>query len=627
MDDDKYDEIVQENVPPDGYSKTISEDGDVLGSSCLNLPSTVEAAAQAMDLEENNSLKRKKPGDHTDFPENLKLSPIAKRKAVNSDTKLTSRPSTNTNSASTSDDFSLTKVNKVPSNYTLNSSGKDKVVIIKPEKGSDIFKYPTKFATAFDKTNFGKASVKDIRTNRLKELIIVELNNPNDIEKLDLLKMTKIGDWTVSCYKPNSEILKSGVIAPIDINENIDDWKDIIITEKNVTVIKVERLLKNTREGRIPSTSVKVTFNCQTLPKYLKISHFSYPIRPYVRNPVQCFRCQRLGHTAGACKASRSRCLVCAGNHSVRDCQTNLESVKCANCHGKHKANSRECDLIRQAYEIERRRANGESYVEAKNSVEYNKREIVPTFNTVTTNAEVHHQMNSQILSKGSYRDVARKSLYTPMTRIEQSLEQDINYNKDQQSDEYVYSNENNYFNGRREPTKIFRNCKQCVITYTKEASTQTDLLQVIEKVEEKISLTKLRDCLAEILSSNIWKESNNNRKRIIEGAIRNSFGTDLTEKQCQPEISGIPIESGVLSSECEEVNINHPDTISKNNNITNQNKKNEKQDRSIPLGSIGKKKENIGKGPKASRLYEMRDIRKKKEQKNLSSRPSSYKT
>lgn len=39
--------------------------------------------------------------------------------------------------------------------------------------------------------------MKDIRTNKLKGLIIVELLQSGEIEKHNLLSVTQIGDWKV----------------------------------------------------------------------------------------------------------------------------------------------------------------------------------------------------------------------------------------------------------------------------------------------------------------------------------------------------------------------------------------------------------------------------------------------
>ena len=100
-----------------------------------------------------------------------------------------------------------------------------------------------------------------------------------------------------------------------------------------------------------------------------------FKVRPYVHSPLQCFKCQRLGHTATGYKA-KVCCLKCGEEHKVESCLA--EEIKCANCKGNHRANSTECTLIAEGKEIEKRRANGESFGEAKKNVQEHIRNFPP---------------------------------------------------------------------------------------------------------------------------------------------------------------------------------------------------------------------------------------------------------
>jgi hypothetical protein len=562
--DQNYDEITEEPIPPD-----IDIQPSALDTSGpdVNLPTTAEAEQMVVDPADTSKRNKRKIITE-DEPDNVtpkQSSPIAKRKKNLS-------PDNNNN-----DHDLKQQPPKLPINYTLNSTGEGKIIIIKPQD-NDIFKYPSKFSTAFEKTLFGKAKVKDIRINRLKGIIVVEMHSTDEIIKYNLTSVNQIGQWMVQCYRPLSEYSKTGVIAPIDISEDIMEIKDQIQIEGNGKVMRVERLMKNTKEGKIPSTAVKITFECTDMPKHLKINHFFYSVRPYVQNPVQCFRCQRLGHTAGACKASKPRCLVCAKDHLVGNCIPNNPNLQCANCNGNHKANSRECYIIKQAYEIEKRRAAGESYSEARINVENRTPRRNEMYNTVSTSAEVHHSLNSQIERPISYSEATKinNKSNTYQSRIPISGQQD------RQKDYNIM------FRGSE------NTCRKCKQIETKEMETQTE--QYTDEQKEKNGLIKLRNCLTEVLSSNIWKECNDNRKKIIECAMRNAFGIDLTkqdEKENPFELeteesnsteNDIVIEKGVLSSGDElsegnkkkQTNIER-DKISKNiNKTTNIKSKNQ---------------------------------------------------
>jgi hypothetical protein len=78
--------------------------------------------------------------------------------------------------------------------------------------------------------------------------------------------------------------------------------------------VKMERLSRNLEGKRVPSTSIRVVFEGGQLPNRIKIGYIAYSIRPYFFPPLQCYRCQRYGHSADGCN-SKKRCLVCAEEH------------------------------------------------------------------------------------------------------------------------------------------------------------------------------------------------------------------------------------------------------------------------------------------------------------------------
>ena len=119
---------------------------------------------------------------------------------------------------------------------------------------------------------------------------------------------------------------------------------------QDVSVYKVERLRRKVGQDWVSSNLVKITFNTTTLPPAITIAHSYYKVRPFFSPPLQCFRCQRLGHTALGCRAA-PRCLICGGGHSKETCST--VDPYCCNCRGTHKANSILCPLIQAARERE----------------------------------------------------------------------------------------------------------------------------------------------------------------------------------------------------------------------------------------------------------------------------------
>lgn len=68
-----------------------------------------------------------------------------------------------------------------------------------------------------------------------------------------------------------------------------------------------------------------------------------------LRGPIQCFKCQRFGHTSSFC-ANSPRCMKCGASHSTHQCEK-LRSLPalCANCKQNHTANYRGCQVYQDA--------------------------------------------------------------------------------------------------------------------------------------------------------------------------------------------------------------------------------------------------------------------------------------
>ena len=173
--------------------------------------------------------------------------------------------------------------------------------------------------------------------------MVATIKHPTDAIMLELLQVKAHGSWPVDCSIPNRDGFRIGVISPVSTNVDIKALRELMATDYKPEA--VERLNKHTSDGTwVPSLSVKLVFDEPVLPNGISVGHSFYKVRPYVSPPVQCYRCQRLGHTAYGCR-SGIRCMVCGGDHVKKDCPTLVQ--KCVNCKGRYKANSKECALIK----------------------------------------------------------------------------------------------------------------------------------------------------------------------------------------------------------------------------------------------------------------------------------------
>ncbi|GFS82382.1 uncharacterized protein TNCV_4137421 [Trichonephila clavipes] len=123
-----------------------------------------------------------------------------------------------------------------------------------------------------------------------------------------------------------------------------------ITIKKNTTVFPIKHLI--------------LTFNSPNLPTSIKAGYLHCKIRPYIPNPLRCFKCQRFGRSQTACRGQLT-CSRCASvGHASSDCS--LEQ-KCVNCSQPHSADSKLCPKWKIEKEIQKIKTNRNiSYIEAR---------------------------------------------------------------------------------------------------------------------------------------------------------------------------------------------------------------------------------------------------------------------
>ena len=84
----------------------------------------------------------------------------------------------------------------------------------------------------------------------------------------------------------------------------------------------------------------------QLLELGIKIGCSNFRIKEWnpQKRPLQCFKCQKLGHHTKLCTSTVDVCLICAGHHKYTSCPRKL--IKCANCNNDHVASSRNCPHV-----------------------------------------------------------------------------------------------------------------------------------------------------------------------------------------------------------------------------------------------------------------------------------------
>ncbi|GBO36212.1 hypothetical protein AVEN_5960-1 [Araneus ventricosus] len=163
-----------------------------------------------------------------------------------------------------------------------------------------------------------------------------------------LMKMERIGNYEITVAPHTSLNQSRGVISESQLQN--DTESDRLEDLKGQNVIAVRRITVK-RDGQLlPTKNLILTFSLPTIPKSVRIAYLNCSVRPYIPNPLRCFKCQRFGHTVQACRGIQSCARCSLPGH---DSQTCSETPCCINCKSDHPAYSKTCPRWKIEKEIQ----------------------------------------------------------------------------------------------------------------------------------------------------------------------------------------------------------------------------------------------------------------------------------
>lgn len=189
--------------------------------------------------------------------------------------------------------------------------------------------------------------------------LLVEVDSPDHTARL--LQLQTFGDLPVTVTPHDTLNHCKGVVVCRDL---LTVSEDEIVTELgHVGVIHCRRLQRLQDGKRIDSASHVLTFNRPSLPSHIYAGIHRLEVRPFVPQPLRCFKCQRFGHTAIKCQREPT-CVCGKPTHEGTNCPAELH---CVNCGGGHSSRSRNCPIYRQEVTIQELKTSKKlSYMEAK---------------------------------------------------------------------------------------------------------------------------------------------------------------------------------------------------------------------------------------------------------------------
>ncbi|GFT78975.1 putative RNA-directed DNA polymerase from transposon X-element [Trichonephila clavipes] len=128
-----------------------------------------------------------------------------------------------------------------------------------------------------------------------------------------------------------------------------------VIQDRRIT-IKRDTLI-------IPTKHIILTFNSPKLPTTIKAGYLNCRIRPYIPNPLRCFKCQRFGHSQTSCRGQQTCSRCASAGHSSTDC---ILEPKCINCSQPHPSDSKICPKWKIEKQIQEIKTKNISYPEAR---------------------------------------------------------------------------------------------------------------------------------------------------------------------------------------------------------------------------------------------------------------------
>ncbi|XP_055932892.1 uncharacterized protein LOC129962916 [Argiope bruennichi] len=173
--------------------------------------------------------------------------------------------------------------------------------------------------------NIGEVkSTKKLRSGDL----LVEVQSRK--QSVQIMKLKSFENIPVVVFPHSSLNSSNGVIS---CGELFNEPIDAITKELKGQGVSHVRRISIRRDGQLLNTKhLVLTFSFNKLPEYIKAGYMRLLVRPYIPNPLRCFKCQRFGHSRTSCRGTLT-CARCAEvGHDSSEC-TSRE--KCFNCQAR----------------------------------------------------------------------------------------------------------------------------------------------------------------------------------------------------------------------------------------------------------------------------------------------------
>ncbi|GBM55711.1 hypothetical protein AVEN_196608-1 [Araneus ventricosus] len=193
--------------------------------------------------------------------------------------------------------------------------------------------------------------------------LLIEVATRKQAEQIIKLKSLDNISVAVSAHatlNSSKGVVSCGELLNVPIEEILKGFQP-----QGVTQVQRIKIRKNGQP--IDTKHLILTFHSPRIPESVRAGYIKLKVRPYIPNPLRCFKCQRFGHSKASCRGNLT-CARCA--EAGHDSSNRTESEKCVNCKGSHTSFSRLCSAWKFEKEVIAEKVKkGISFLEARRLV------------------------------------------------------------------------------------------------------------------------------------------------------------------------------------------------------------------------------------------------------------------
>ena len=144
-------------------------------------------------------------------------------------------------------------------------------------------------------------------------------------------------------FIPNNLLCRKGLIRGVDTCFDEFYLKSNILSSYSVSEIqrmKRRKVLENNESVFIPTQTVVLTFEGNSLPSHVIINSVNFVVEPYIQRVIQCFKCLRYGHISRLCKSTKNLCTKCSEEKSD---QHSCSKISCIHCKTDQHSSTDKC--------------------------------------------------------------------------------------------------------------------------------------------------------------------------------------------------------------------------------------------------------------------------------------------